>query len=503
MGQTTEVLAGGRAERLVERLKRRECVVGVVGMGYVGLPLSVEFGRAGLHTIGFDIDPEKIGSLLSGRSYISDVSGRDLASLVKDGSLEATCDFDRLREPDALCVCVPTPLTATRDPDLSFVTATMDQIAGRLRPGQLVVLESTTYPGTTREEVLPRLEASGLKVGRDFFCGFSPERVNPGSVNPPFSAVPRIVSGVTEQCLKVTKALYDTILDHTVPVSSPEVAETAKLLENIFRAVNISMVNELKTICLRMGLDVWEVIEAASTKPFGFMRFEPGPGLGGHCIPIDPFYLAWRARRFGVNARFIELAGEINTHMPEFVVQRVMEALNSQGKPLKGSRVLVIGVAYKPNVSDTRESPSVRIMELLEAAGAQVRYHDPFVPRLPRMRRSRLSLQSVELTDEELQEADCVVIATKHDACDWQQVVSNASLVVDTRTRLTGPILRRAPPCRPAAPHTSTGPLPRAGARHPTPHTLTGRRRPESPPPPPPRFPRPPAPLRARGSARR
>ncbi len=438
MGRTTRALAGGRAAWLAERLKQRQCTVGVVGMGYVGLPLSVEFGRAGLHTIGFDIDPEKVGSLLSGESYISDVSDRDLSSLVEEGRLEATSDFDRLSEPDALCVCVPTPLTATRDPDLSFVVATIEQIASRLRPGQLVVLESTTYPGTTREEVLPRLEASGLRVGEDFFCGFSPERVNPGSVDPPFSAVPRIVSGVTEQCLKVTQALYDTILEHTVPVSSPEVAETAKLLENIFRAVNISMVNELKTICLRMGLDVWEVIEAASTKPFGFMRFEPGPGLGGHCIPIDPFYLSWRARRFGVNARFIELAGEINTRMPEFVVQRVMEALNSQGKPLTGSRVLVIGVSYKPNVSDTRESPSVRIMELLEARGARVRYHDPFVPRLPRMRRSRLSLESVALTDEELRAADCVVIATKHDSCDWRRVVSNASLVVDTRNVAKG-----------------------------------------------------------------
>jgi len=420
------------------KLDRKSALIGVIGLGYVGLPLAVEFGRAGFRVLGFDIDPDKVRGLGQGGSYISDVPADRVAALVSAGRFEATSDFDRLAEPDALCICVPTPLTPTRDPDLSFVQNTVEEIARRLRPGQLVVLESTTYPGTTREEVLPRLEATGLQVGRDFFCGFSPERVNPGSVDPPFAQVPRIVSGITPACLEATKALYDTIVEQTVPVSSPEVAEMAKLLENIFRAVNISLVNELKLIGLRMGIDIWEVIEAAATKPYGFMPFYPGPGLGGHCIPIDPFYLSWRARAFEVNARFIELAGEISSQMPEFVVHRVMEALNSQAKALKGSRVLVLGASYKPNVGDTRESPAITIMELLQAAGADVHYHDPFVPQLPPMRRSRLSLSSVALTQEELSRADCVVIVTDHKAYDWQWIVDHACLVVDTRSATRG-----------------------------------------------------------------
>ncbi len=419
--------------KLTAKLADKSAVIGVIGLGYVGLPLSVEFGRVGLRVLGFDVDPGKVRALQAGESYISDVPAAEVASRVKAGRLEATGDLDRLAEPDVLCICVPTPLTETRDPDLSFVVDTVDEIAKRLRKGQLVVLESTTYPGTTSEVVLPRLSATGLKVGRDFFCGYSPERVNPGSLDPPFAEVPRVVSGVTEACREATKALYDLIITHTVVVSSPEVAEMTKLLENIFRAVNISLVNELKTICLRMGIDIWEVIDAAATKPYGFMPFRPGPGLGGHCIPIDPYYLSWRSRAFGVNARFIELAGEVGTQMPEFVVQRVAEALNSQGKPVKGSRVLVMGVAYKPNVGDTRESPSVRIMELLRQAGAEVIYNDPHVPQLPKMRRSRLALASTELTAEELRAADCVLIATDHEAYDYQWTVDNAALVVDTR----------------------------------------------------------------------
>ena len=418
---------------LQTKLSQRAAVVGVVGLGYVGLPLAAEFAAAGLRVIGFDIDAEKVARLRRGESYLSDVPSDRIAALVQAGRLEATTDFDRLGAPDALCICVPTPLTATRDPDLAFVIATTEEIAKRLRPGQLVVLESTTYPGTTREEVLPRLAATGLEVGRDFFCGYSPERVNPGARDHPFGQVPRIVSGITPACLQVTQALYDTVISHTVPVSTPEVAEMAKLLENIFRATNISMINELKMICLRMGIDIWEVISAAATKPYGFMPFYPGPGLGGHCIPIDPFYLSWRARAFGVNARFIELAGEINTAMPEFVVHRVMEALNSQGRSLKGNRVLVLGASYKPNVGDTRESPAVTIMELLLAAGADIRYHDPYVPRLPRMRRSRLALESVDLTEAELSQAACVVIVTNHDQYDYQWIVDHAALVVDTR----------------------------------------------------------------------
>ncbi len=428
----------GDASALERKLIDKTAVVGVIGLGYVGLPLAVEFARVELRVIGFDIDPEKVRALQAGESYISDVPAAEVASLVRAGRLEATDDFDRLAEPDVLCICVPTPLTPTRDPDLSFVRATVDEIAKRLRPGQLVVLESTTYPGTTREEVLPRLAATGLEVGRDFLCGYSPERVNPGSLNPPFSEVPRVVSGITPACQEATRALYDLIVTRTVPVSSPEVAEMTKLLENIFRAVNISMVNELKTICLRMGIDIWEVIEAAATKPYGFMPFRPGPGLGGHCIPIDPYYLSWRSRAFGVNARFIELAGEINTQMPGFVVQRIMEALNSQGKALKGSRILVLGASYKPNVGDTRESPAVRIMELLQEAGAEVCYSDPYVPRLPKMRRSQLSLSSIELTEDTLRKAACVVIATDHDSYDYQWIVDQAMLVVDTRNATRG-----------------------------------------------------------------
>ena len=428
----------GDASALERKLIDKTAVVGVIGLGYVGLPLAIEFARVELRVIGFDIDPEKVRALQAGESYISDVPAAEVASLVKAGRLEATDDFDRLAEPDVLCICVPTPLTPTRDPDLSFVRATVDEIAKRLRPGQLVVLESTTYPGTTREEVLPRLAATGLEVGRDFLCGYSPERVNPGSLDPPFSEVPRVVSGITPACQEATRALYDLIVARTVTVSSPEVAEMTKLLENIFRAVNISMVNELKTICLRMGIDIWEVIEAAATKPYGFMPFRPGPGLGGHCIPIDPYYLSWRSRAFGVNARFIELAGEINTQMPGFVVQRIMEALNSQGKALKGSRILVLGASYKPNVGDTRESPAVRIMELLQEAGAEVCYNDPYVPRLPKMRRSQLSLSSVELTEDTLRKAACVVIATDHDSYDYQWIVDQAMLVVDTRNATQG-----------------------------------------------------------------
>lgn len=426
------------ASTLERKLADKTAVVGVVGLGYVGLPLAVEFARAGLRVLGFDVDPGKVRAIQAEESYISDVPAAEVASLVNAGRLEATGDLDRLAEPDVLCICVPTPLTEMRDPDLSFVIGTVEEITKRLRKGQLVVLESTTYPGTTREVVLPRLAATGLEVGRDFFCGYSPERVNPGSLDPPFSEVPRIVSGITPACLKMTKALYDSIVDKTVPVSSPEAAEMAKLLENIFRAVNISLVNELKVIALRMGIDIWEVIEAAATKPYGFMAFYPGPGLGGHCIPIDPFYLSWRARTFDVNARFIELAGEINTQMPEFVVHRVMEALNSQGRALKGSYILVLGASYKPNVGDTRESPAIRIMELLQEAGAEVCYNDPYVPRLPKMRRSRLSLSSVELTEDTLHKAACVVIVTDHDSCDYAWVVDRAQLVVDSRNATRG-----------------------------------------------------------------
>ncbi len=420
--------------QLLDKLGTKQGVVGIIGLGYVGLPLGMEFAKAGFRVLGFDVDERKVARLNASDSYVSDVPSADLAEVVQTGRLQATADFDRLAEADALCICVPTPLTITRDPDMSYVIATAEAVAKRLRPGQLIVLESTTYPGTTREEVLPRLAATGLKVGEDFFCGFSPERVNPGSLNPPFAKIPKVVSGITDHCREVTQTLYGVIMERTVPVSSPEVAEMTKLLENIFRAVNISLVNELKMIGFRMGIDIWEVIEAAATKPYGYMPFYPGPGLGGHCIPIDPFYLSWRARAFEANARFVELAGEINGQMPEFVVHRVSEALNSQGKALNGSRVLVLGVAYKAGTNDCRESPAVRILDLLKAAGAEVRYHDPFVPELPRIRHSaQQQLSCVALTEAEVSGASCVLIVTDHGECDYQWVVDHASLVVDTR----------------------------------------------------------------------
>ena len=426
-----EVLEGSAPEA---RLAARAGRVAVVGLGYVGLPLALTFcRRGGIKAVGIDVDAAKADALSEGRSYIGHLDRNVVADAVREGRLEATTDFARVGGCDAIVICVPTPLTPQREPDLTYVERTARAIAPHLRPGHLVVLESTTYPGTTEEVLKPILEVgSGLVAGRDFHLAFSPERENPGS-DVPRHTIPKVVGGYTGRCLEAALALYGVAFDRLVPVSSTRVAEMTKLLENVFRSVNIALANELKMLCDRMGLDVWEVIDAASTKPFGFMPFLPGPGLGGHCIPIDPFYLTWKARRYEFQTRFIELAGEINTAMPHYVVTRTMEALNERGLALKGSHVLVLGIAYKKDVDDVRESPAVRIIELLQDRGALVVYHDPHVPRVPRMRRHHLDMLSVPLTDAALEDCDAVVIATDHSSIDYARVVARASLVVDTR----------------------------------------------------------------------
>ena len=418
---------------LLARVADRSARVAVVGLGYVGLPLALTFSSRGLRALGVDVDPAKARAISQGRSYIKHVEGAAVAEAVSSGRLQATIDFSGVADCDAAIVCVPTPLTREREPDLSFVISTGEALAPWLRPGQLVVLESTTWPGTTEEVLLPILErGSGLTAGKDFFLAFSPEREDPGS-GVATRTIPKIVGGHTPACLEAALALYGAAFDRVVPVSSTRVAEMTKLLENVFRGVNIALVNELKMLCHRMGLDVDEVIDAASTKPFGFMPFRPGPGLGGHCIPIDPFYLTWKARQFEFQTKFIELAGEINVEMPRYVVQRAMEALNARGKAMNGARVLVLGIAYKKDVDDMRESPAVRIIELLHERGAQVVYHDPYVPRVPRMRQHHLDMVSVPLSDEALESADAVLVATDHSSIDYARVVERARLVVDAR----------------------------------------------------------------------
>jgi UDP-N-acetyl-D-glucosamine dehydrogenase len=417
---------------LMNRFEQGDATVGVIGMGYVGLPLVREFCKAGFRLIGFDIDPVKIETLNAGRSYIGHIPSGMIASLVESGQFQATADFSRLAEADAIIVCVPTPLDKSREPDLTAVLGTTRTIAERLRPGQLVVLESTTYPGTTEEECRPILEASGLRVETDFYLAFSPEREDPG--NPVFSAgtIPKVVGGCGPISTQVAAALYRQVIVEVVEVADSRVAEACKILENIYRCVNIALVNELKMLFDRMGIDVWEVIRAASTKPFGFQPFYPGPGLGGHCIPIDPFYLSWKARQYEHPTRFIELAGEINTAMPEYVVRRVAEALNRHRKPLNGSKICIAGMAYKKDVDDLRESPSIRLANLLHDAGAVVSYNDPHIPVM-KTRHSDLNLESVELTDAFLAEQDCLLIATDHSAYEMDRLVRHSQLVVDTR----------------------------------------------------------------------
>lgn len=419
-------------ESLISRIETRRAVIAVVGLGYVGLPLSLRFQAVGFRVLGIDVDPEKTAMLNAGQSYIEHIAADRIKTACQRG-FEATADFRRAGDADALIICVPTPLNKNREPDLSFVTRTVDSLVPYLRKGQVVSLESTTYPGTTEEELLPRLEKSGLKTGEDIFLVYSPEREDPANPNFTTQTIPKVVGGYTLACLNVGKALYNGIIDTVVPVSSTRAAEMTKLLENIYRAVNIGLVNEMKIVCDRMGIDIHEVIFAASTKPFGFTPYYPGPGLGGHCIPIDPFYLTWKAREYGVTTRFIELAGEVNTGMPRWVAGKIIDALNERGRALKGSRVLVLGIAYKKNVDDMRESPSVEIMELLRAKGAEIDYSDPHVPFFPKMRSHRFDLASVDLTPERIGQYDLVLLATDHSAFDYEMIKKSARLIVDTR----------------------------------------------------------------------
>ena len=421
-------------QSLVDSVANRRCTIGVIGLGYVGLPLIDAFTAAGFRCLGFDVDPAKIETLEQGKSYIKHIGDRTIARWIEKGHFACTADMGRLGEPDVLVICVPTPLDEARDPDLRYVVGTCESISKSLREGQLVVLESTTYPTTTRDVMVPILEKSGLKAGDNFFVAYSPEREDPG--NPDFSAagIPKVVGAINEESLACAKVLYESAVAGVVPVSSCEVAEAAKVLENIYRAVNIALVNELKTLFDQMEIDVWEVINAAKTKPFGFQAFYPGPGLGGHCIPIDPFYLSWLARKQGLTTRFIELAGEVNRAMPSYVIARTAEFLNEVGKPIRGSKICLLGVAYKKDVDDPRESPSFELMERLLARGADLTYSDPHVPSLPEMRHYELPpMTSRELTPEFLESQDAVLIATNHTAFDYDQIVRHAPLVVDTR----------------------------------------------------------------------
>lgn len=421
--------------KLEKKIQDRIAIIGVIGLGYVGLPLMHAFHQAGFPVVGFDVDPEKVRLLHRGENYLKHLGPEMVADMRRAGRFDATTDFGRLAEADAVIVCVPTPLGKHLEPDLSYVEQTARDIARTLRPGQVIVLESTTYPRTTREVMLPPLAATGLRCGEDFFLAYSPEREDPGRKDHQTQTIPKLVGGIDPRSGEVAVALYRTAIKQVIPVSSAEVAEAAKILENVYRAVNIALVNEMKVVLTAMGIDVWEVIEAARTKPFGFQAFYPGPGLGGHCIPIDPYYLTWKAREVGHATRFIELAGEVNRGMPHYVVDRTTLALNDRGKAVKGSRVLVLGLAYKPDVDDVRESPSFELITRLRELGAQVDYNDPHVPETHAMRHypELPPMRSVELTPQSLASYDCVLVATHHRAYDWQFVADHASLVVDTR----------------------------------------------------------------------
>ncbi|MBO9552023.1 UDP-N-acetyl-D-glucosamine 6-dehydrogenase [Pseudomonas sp.] len=425
-------------KQAVEKLKGKAALIGIVGLGYVGLPLMLRYNAIGFRVLGIDIDEAKVDRLNAGQSYIEHIHAEKIAEARKSG-FEATTDFSRATECDALILCVPTPLNKYREPDMSFVINTTNAIKPYLRAGQVVSLESTTYPGTTEEELLPRVQENGLKVGENIFLVYSPEREDPGNVNFETRTIPKVIGGHTPGCLEVGIALYDQAIDCVVPVSSTKAAEMTKLLENIHRAVNIGLVNEMKIVADRMGIDIFEVVDAAATKPFGFTPYYPGPGLGGHCIPIDPFYLTWKAREYGVNTRFIELSGEVNQAMPEYVLGKLMDGLNNSGKALKGSRVLVLGIAYKKNVDDMRESPSVEIMELIQAKGGVVAYSDPHVPVFPRMREHHFDLDSEPLTDANLASFDAVVLATDHDRFDYALIEAKAKLIVDCRGKYRTP----------------------------------------------------------------
>jgi len=423
---------------LIERIRNHQAKIGVVGLGYVGLPLMLEFVSKGFYTIGFDIDPKKIELLEGGKSYIRHIDDDQIQAALATDRFKSTTDFSLLREVDCILVCVPTPLNEHREPDLKYITNTSRTISQHLQKGQLVVLESSTFPGTTEEVMRPILEESGLIAHKDFYLAFSPEREDPN--NPKFKTrdIPKVVGANDPRSLEVARALYDQIIVKTIPVSSSQAAEATKLLENIFRSVNIALVNEMKIILDRMGIDVWEVINAAATKPFGFMPFYPGPGLGGHCIPIDPFYLTWKAREFDVNTKFIELAGEINTSMPYYVVQKLMDALNIRQKSIKKASILILGMAYKKDVDDLRESPSLKLMDILIGKGANVEYNDPYIPKLPSTRKYSFMKESVELTPENLQKFDAVLISTNHSVYDWDMIVEHSNLILDTRNATVG-----------------------------------------------------------------
>lgn len=418
-------------QALLEKIANRTALISVIGVGYVGLPLVVEFAKEGFNVIAVDLDVRKVDAINKGESYIQDIPTSTLAPLVHSGKVSATTQYQGIAHADAVIICVPTPLNKTKDPDMSYIIQSMESIASIAHEGMLVVLESTTYPGTTEEVVLPRLEATGLKTGETVFIAFSPERIDPGNPKYGLRNTPKVVGGVTPNCQSVAVALYEKAVERVIAVSSPTSAEMVKLLENTFRSVNIGLVNEMALMCDRLGVDVWEVINAAASKPFGFMPFYPGPGLGGHCIPVDPHYLSWKLRTLNYNARFINLASEINTSMPLYVIDKVATALNDDGKSVKNSQIVVLGVAYKPDIDDVRESPALDVIELLRQRGAKVVYNDPFVPYI--RLEGEGGMNSTPLTDELLQEADCVVIVTHHRAYDWENITKQAQLIVDTR----------------------------------------------------------------------
>lgn len=417
-------------EQLKAKIHAKKAVIGVIGLGYVGLPLAVEFGKVGFPVIGIDIDQRKVESLNKEISYVQDVPTEEVSQLVRAGLLKATTDFSVLREVDAVSICVPTPLNKTKDPDISYIMAAVEEIVKYLHPQQLIILESTTYPGTTDEAILPELTKTGLQVGKDFLLAFSPERVDPGNPHYQTKNTPKVIGGVTPMCTEVAALLYQYAIENIVKVSSTKCAEMVKLLENTFRSVNIGMVNEIAIMCDKLGMSVWEVIDAAATKPFGFMKFYPGPGLGGHCIPIDPFYLAWKMKSLNYNAKFIELAGEINSGMPEYVVNKVTAALNNASKSVKGSRILMLGVAYKKDINDIRESPALDVFRLLEHKGAILCYNDPYIPQFTE---DNVSLSSTELSEAVVESMDCIVLVTDHSSYDYQWLVDHAKIFVDTR----------------------------------------------------------------------
>ena len=425
-------------KNLLSEIENSSLKVGIIGMGYVGLPLVLRFCEEGFSVTGFDIDAVKVDSLMKGKSYIKHIPAASIRKFVEKKKFFPTSDMSLLKKTDAIIVCVPTPLTPAREPEMKYINSTTKEIAKYLRPGHLISLESTTYPGTTEELLLPEFEKTGLKAGKDFFLVFSPEREDPGRIDYTTKTIPKVVGGVTKQCLEAGSALYSKIVDRVVRVPSTRVSEMTKLLENIYRCVNIALVNELKILCDRMGMDIWDVIEASKTKPFGFEPFYPGPGLGGHCIPIDPFYLTWKAREFGFQTRFIELAGEINTRMPHYVVDKIIDALNSRGKAVKNSRILILGVAYKKDVDDMRESPAVHIIELLKEKGAKVSYHDPYVPQIPPLRGHNLRMKTVSLNEKTLKNHDCVVITTDHSRYDYGWIVEKSNIIVDSRGATKG-----------------------------------------------------------------